>query len=457
MEKQQIKRLTLFGLTGPIFLEQFLNTIILNIDTLMLSKYSDHAVAAVGVANQILVVAHFLFGFVTVGLSVLISQLLGAGKEKEAVKVASVSIGLNMILGVVVSLGLVIFAKPMLILMKLPPELMEEGYTFLTTIGTFMFTAAFISTADTILRMHGFVKQMLVLSFTIVLLNILGNYLFLYGPFGIPVLGVHGVAIATNASRIIGVGIALVMLIKILPFPLSVRDMVRMPWNYVKELITIGIPSAGESISYNASQVFITYFVAMLGTSALTTKIYTQNITMFVFLFSISIGQATSIMVGRMIGAKQHDDAYRVGYRNLRIGLLITFGVGCVLVLFSKQLLSLFTADPEVIHLGQMLMLLSLILEAARACNVIVIGALNAAGDVKFPAYVGVISMWGISIPLAYLFGIVWQMGIPGIWLAFIVDEWLRGILMIMRWRSRKWQHIRIGIVNGEKEHFNVG
>lgn len=452
MDKQHDKPLTLFGLMWPIFLEQLLNTIILNIDTLMLSKYSDRAVAAVGVANQILTVAHFLFGFVTVGLSVLISQLLGAGKEKDAAKVASISIGLNFILGVGVSLALTVFAKPMLSLLELPPELMEDGYTFLATIGMFSFTAAFIGTADTILRMHGFVKQMLFLSFTVIILNILGNYLFLYGPLGIPVLGVQGVAIATNASRIIGVGIAIFMLIKILRHPLSFRDMFRLPWNYVKELLRIGIPSAGENISYNASQIFITYFVSILGTSALTTKIYTQNITTFVFLFSISIGQATSILVGRLIGSQKYDMAYRICYRNLRVGLLITFGVGCLLVVFSGQLLSLFTSDPEVIRLGQTLMLLSLVLEAARACNVIVIGALNAAGDVRFPVYTGLIFMWGISIPLAYLFGIVCHLGIPGIWLAFIVDEWLRGLCMILRWRSRKWQHIRFAIVSGSKE-----
>lgn len=449
MEKQQDKRFTLFRLMGPIFVEQLLQTIILNIDTLMLSNYSDRSVAAVGVAAQVLTVAQLMFGFVTVGLSVLISQLLGAGKEREAARMASIALGMNLVLGLVVSLALFIFAKPLLGMMKLPPELMGDGYTFLSTVGMLSFTVAIISTADAVLRMHGFLKPMLLLSFSVILINIAGNFLFLYGPFGIPVLGVEGVALATNASRVFGVGLALFLLIRYLPYPLSWKDMFRLPVNEVKEMTRIGIPSAGENISYNASQVFITYFVTMLGTSALTTKIYTQNITTFVFLVSVSIGQATSMMIGRLIGAGQHDTAYRVCYRNLRIGWAINFGIGCLLVMCSRPLLGLFTNDPEVIRLGQTLMLLSLLLEAGRACNVIVIGALNAAGDVRFPVVMGLISMWGLSIPLAYLFGIVYKLGIPGIWLAFIVDEFLRGASMLLRWRSRKWQHIRFALVSG--------
>ncbi|KPV57391.1 transporter [Paenibacillus sp. A3] len=449
MEKQQDKQFTLFRLMGPIFIEQLLQTLILNIDTLMLSNYSDQAVAAVGVAAHVLTVAQLMFGFVTVGLSVLISQLLGAGKEREAARMASIAMGMNLVLGLVVSLALFILAKPLLGLMKLPPELMEDGYTFLSTVGMLSFTVAIISTADAVLRMHGFLKPMLLLSFSVIMINIAGNFLFLYGPFGIPVLGVEGVALATNASRLFGVGLALFLLIKYLPYPLSWKDMFRLPVNEVKEMTRIGIPSAGENISYNASQIFITYFVTMLGTSALTTKIYTQNITTFVFLVSISIGQATSMMIGRLIGAGQHDTAYRMCYRNLRIGWAINFGIGCLLVICSRPLLGLFTNDPEVIRLGQTLMLLSLLLEAGRACNVIVIGALNAAGDVKFPVVMGLISMWGLSIPLAYLFGIVWNLGIPGIWLAFIVDEFLRGASMLLRWRSRKWQHIRFAMVSG--------
>ncbi|MCU6710957.1 MATE family efflux transporter [Paenibacillus sp. J5C_2022] len=441
------KKLTLLALTWPIFLEQLLHTIVLNIDIFMLSHYSDNAVAAVGVAGQILMVANILFGFVNVGLSILISQLIGAGKEREASNIASIALGLNMLIGVVVSLGLVVLAEPLLRLMNLPPELMGYGQSFLTIVGMGTFSVAIISTADTVLRMYGYVRQMLVLSVTVVVLNIIGNYLALFGPLGLPVLGVEGVAMATNISRFAGIGIAVYMLLKVVRVSLKSKALFSFPKNVVNQMLTIGVPSAGENMSYQASQVVITYMVTLLGTTALTTKIYTQSITTFVFLFSIAIGQATSIMVGRLIGAERSGEAYGVAFRNLRTGLLITFGTGCLLAVFSDPLLGLFTDNEEVIALGGLLMLLSLVLEAARACNVIVIGSLNAAGDVKFPVVVGLISMWAISLPLAYVFAIVLDMGITGIWLAFIADEWLRGLLMIFRWRSRKWQSIRLSLV----------
>jgi Na+-driven multidrug efflux pump len=121
--------------------------------------------------------------------------------------------------------------------------------------------------------------------------------------------------------------------------------------------------------------------------------------------------------------------------------MIISFLMAGVASLFAKPLLSIFTDNPEIIKEGTLLLYLTLLLEPGRSFNLVIISSLRAAGDVKFPVVMGVISMWGVSVTLAYLLGIVFELGLAGIWIAFIADEWLRGLFMLARWRKRKWQN----------------
>jgi len=110
-----------------------------------------------------------------------------------------------------------------------------------------------------------------------------------------------------------------------------------------------------------------------------------------------------------------------------------------IFALNSKFLLQLFTHNKEIIAVGSSVMLVVFILEPGRTFNLVVINALRAAGDVKFPVYMGIISMWGVSITLSYLLAIHFRLGLVGMWIAFAVDEWLRGLLMLWRWKSYRW------------------
>ncbi|WP_410770202.1 MATE family efflux transporter [Fontibacillus sp. BL9] len=436
--------LTLLGLAGPLFLSQLVQTVIFTIDTLMLSNYSDLAVAAVGTVAQLLTTVNLLFGFATIGAGIIMSQLNGSGKRAEAAGVARTAILANLLIGGLASIGLFLFPEPILRAISLPEELMQYGTVFLSVTGLASMATAFIMTAEMILRMNGMVKRMLLLSFTMVALNTAGNYMVLYEPLGLPSYGVEGVAWATFGSKLVGVALAVILLIRAMDQALFSVKGISFRFADVREIFKLGIPSAGENLSHSASQVVIMMIVTLLGTTAITTKIYTQTLTGYIFLISVSIGQATSIMIGHLIGAGKSEQAKTTGLRHLKIGLVLSCSVNLLLYLVSKPLMGLFTEDSHVINMSSNLILLSVLLEAARACNVIMIASLNASGEVKYPVMMGLIMMWGVSVPAAYLFGIVWGYGIYGIWLAFIIDEWIRACFMLRRWRSEKWRQIRL-------------
>lgn len=437
--KNKTAKLSLFAITWPLFIEILLYMLMGNADTLMLSQYSDNSVAAVGVSNQILSMVIVMFGFIATGTAILVAQNLGAKMNDDAREVSAVSIGANLVFGLVLSAAVFIFSEQLLRLMDLPPELFDEANSYLKIVGGFSFIQSLIMTVSSIIRSYGFTRDIMYVTIGMNVLNVIGNYFFIFGPFGFPVLGVEGVAISTTVSRIIGLLAAIYVMTKRIPGSLPLSMLFSFPKKHLKNLLNIGIPSAGEHLSYNGSQMVITYFIATLGTQALTAKVYTQNVMMFIFLFSIAISQGTQILIGHMVGAKEIENAYKRALKSLKLAIIISIAAAVIVSFFSKDLLGIFTDNMSIIELGTTLILLTIILEPGRSFNLVLISSLRAAGDVKFPVYMGILSMWGVSVTLSYFLGIYLEMGLVGIWIAFIADEWLRGLLMLWRWRSRVW------------------
>jgi len=434
------KKWSLFSLTWPIFIETLLYMLMGNADTLMLSQYSDDSVAAVGVANQIVFLVIVMFEFIAMGTAILTAQYVGAKDKRSAVEVSLASISANFLFSFLLSVVLLLFGKPLLYAMKLPHKLLDEAYAYLSIVGGFLFVQALIMTIGAILKSYGYTRDTMYVTIGMNILNVIGNYLFIFGPLGIPVLGVQGVAISTTVSRIIGLIVIFLLFVKRTKLSFSPSQLLSLPFYHVRHLLKIGIPSAGEHLAYNTAQMLITYFITWFGTEALTTRVYTQNIMMFVWLFGIAISQGTQILVGHFVGAKQYDDAYDRCLKSLRSAIAISVVMSSVCFAFSDSLLSFFTTNKHIIETGKTLLLLTIILEPGRSFNLVIINSLRAAGDVKFPVYMGILSMFGVSVTISYVLGVYFELGLVGIWISFIADEWLRGLLMLWRWRSRNWQ-----------------
>jgi putative MATE family efflux protein len=436
---RQDRKMTLFALTWPIFIEVMLHMLMGSADTLMLSQYSDNAVAAVGVSNQILFLIIVMFGFIATGTTILVAQYLGANNYKDAKEISSVSLSANLLISILISAIIVIASEDILLMMNLPRELLPEATIYLQLVGGFSFIQALIMTASAILKSYGYTKDTMYITIGMNIIHIIGNYLFIFGPFGLPVLGVPGVAISTVVSRIIGLLVILYVLKQRVHFTINFKELLKLPTHHIKNLLHIGVPTAGEQLSYNTSQMVITFFITMLGTEALTTKIYTQNLMMFIMLFSLAVSQGTQILIGYLIGARDYDAAYKRGLKSLYSGIIISTLMAITFTIFSDNLLGIFTTNEGILEIGGILVLLTILLEPGRAFNMVLIGSLRATGDIRFPTYMGIISMWGISVPIAYILGIHFDLGLVGIWIAFIADEWIRGIIMLYRWKSRAW------------------
>ena len=436
-----MKKLKLFNLAWPIFVETLLFMLLGSVDVFVLSRYDDLAASSVNTANQAISITTIVFTVISTASAVLISQYLGAKKRENASRVAALSMTFHLIFGVIISAVYVLFAKPILSFIGAEGTVLEFSSQYLTVVGGFIFFQALLSSMSVIVRNHGMTQISMFVTLGMNVMNTALDVIFVLGLFGFPKLGVLGVAIATTFSRNVGTVVLAIVLFKKVEKPSIFKLLKPFPKEDVKNIIKIGVPSAFETFLYNISQVVITSIVLKCLTDAeLITKTYVQNITMFFYLFTVAISQASQIITGHLVGAKKFDEVKRKAYRNYLYALSITISICIVGAIFGEKLMGIFTADEVVIALGAQVLFINIFLELGRTTNLVIIGCLRGAGDVYFPTICAVFSMILVSTLGSYILAVVCGLGIHGLWIAIAADEVIRGILMLFRWRSEKWK-----------------
>ena len=429
----------LTSLAGPIFVETLLVMMLGAVDTFMLSRHSDNSVAAVGVVNQLMNLVFLLFEVISLGTSILCSQYIGAKRRDKVIQVTGISIGFNLISGLVLSCVLLFCADDLLLMMGLRPDLMSEGLPYMRIVGGFAFLQAVSLSLSASLRSADKAKYPMYVSVVVNILNIIGNYTLIFGKFGMPALGVEGAAISTSFCRFVSVTILMIVLFRkhIPSFPKKLFT--PFPWGELKNLLKIGIPSAGEHMSYSLSQVVIAYFINMISNEALATRTYIVNIVMFTYIFALSLSQGGAILIGHLVGMNKIKAAYTIGKRVMRFGVAMSVSLSLVTAVFGKSILSMLTSDPWIISTGAVILWVEIFLEHGRALNFFGVNSLRSAGDIYFPVILGIIVMWGVQVVGSYLLGISLGWGLIAMWAIFALDENIRGLVFVRRWNSFKW------------------
>ncbi|WP_252246993.1 MATE family efflux transporter [Clostridium sp. ZBS4] len=444
LESTTERTTSLFKLTWPIFIELILQMLVSNVDQLMLSRVSENSVAAVGNVNQIMNFLLITFSIITMATTILVSQYLGAKNYGKVSEIYSVAVFSNLVFSILISILLLCFNGIFFKWLRMPSELLRDAKTYISIIGGGIFLQAIFMTYSAILRSNSLMKQGMYVSAIVNIVNILGNFLFISGAFGIPKLGVEGVAISSVLSRLIGVIVIIYIFKQNIKQKVSLKHLNPFPKEIFKKLMMIGLPSGGESVSYNFSQMVILTFINMMGTSSVATKAYVGILVWFSFIYGSAVSQANQIRVGYLIGANNEDEAYKKVLETLRPAAFISVGVSIILFIFSDNLLGIFTSNPEILKLGKQVLFIDVLLEFGRSFNLVIIRGMQAAGDIKYPIFIGVLSMWIVATGLSYIFGIVLGLGLSGIWIAMMCDECLRGLIFYIRWRRGTWRSKRI-------------
>ncbi len=426
-------------IAGPMFMELFLNILLNNVDTVMLSHYSENAVGAVGNSNTVMFMIIILFNVIATATSVVVAQYLGAKRFSEMNMIYTLSFSVNLIVGIVLSAALVAVREPIMNILNVPDKMRADAMTYIAIVGGGMFLQACYNVMLQILRCNGHTKVGMYISIIINLINIGGNYLFLYGPLKHLDLGVAGVAISTVAARVVALITAVIFFYASGVGKFSLRTLFPFPGKLLVRMVTIGLPSAGENLCYNFYQMLLLSFINRMGEDAVNARVYCNSLISFAMCFSNACAMATQIIVGHLVGAGKEEAAYKRVFSTLKVSLPITVALSTANMLLSPYSLRIFTQNETIISLAFYIMAVDIFIEIGRCLNMTMVNSLKAAGDYVYPLLIGILTMWGLGATLGWTFGVFLNIGVAGVYMGTATDECMRGLIILGRWRSKKW------------------
>jgi putative MATE family efflux protein len=433
------KKFSLWILAWPIFIELFLQFLLGAADTLMVSRISDDAVAVVGFSNQLFQALTTLFITVASGAGILIAQKIGSRNGEDARTIAIMAVNVSAVIGLVLSAVLFLMPEQIAAVLQLPEHLLPLAKTYISIVGGGMVLIALMSALSTSIRNTGNTKGPMYTAIGMNVVHVFFNYAFIFGAFGFPKWGLMGVAISTVLCRLLATIVLFIMFLSSFERTISLRDLNVFNRKLFGDIIRIGWPLGVNMSCWVFTQLLIFTFLAILGSNELAARTYMNTLESFCFLLGYSIALAVQIQIAHLFGAGRVKEAYGLAFKAMWIGLGVVTVNAFLIYLFGPQLLGLFTENKEIVALGVSLLGLNLLLQPGKMINMALGNALNAVGDTRFTMWTSVFSMWLIATGLAYFVGIQLGWGLIGIYLCMILDEYVRGVLSLIRWRGKKF------------------
>ena len=425
----------LLALAWPLMAELVLGYAVGLLGLWLASRESDTASAAFALSNNVLGAFFLLFRIISMGVSVVITQELGAGHAEGARRTARASLGASSWLGLGAALVVFLGATPLLDLVRAPAAVAAVGAPYLQMLALALLLDAWNASMSAVVRAHLHARDAM---FNILAMHALHLLLALPVMKGLG-LGLPGFALAMAISRAFGIGVHLWLWQRRFDLVPAWSDWWRIRRGQLGPVLHIGLPGAAEMIAYRLAMLASLAVVGALGTTALATHTYAMQLMNLVVLFTAAIGFAGEILVGHLIGAGRLHEANRMVRRSLGVGLCVSVLIAATVAATAPWTLRLFTHDAAIIESATTLLWLTVLLEPGRTCNIVVINALRATGDARFPVMVGAASMLLVMAGGSWLLGLHWGWGLVGVWLAYAADEWLRGLMMVARWWRHGW------------------
>lgn len=432
----------LFFMSLPIFVELLLQLLVGNIDQMMVSRVSQQSVASIVNANQIMNLVIIVLSMASTAATVILSQYLGAEDKANSSRTCMVSILMITVVSLLSTLLVFAGYKPLYKALRVPEEIFDEASLYLLIVGACITVQGLYLIFSAIIRAFAMMKEVMIVSIVMNVMNIIGNAILINGWFGMPRLGAVGAAVSTDISKLVGLGLMILLFVKRTNVKLGLRFLKPFPVQIMKKLCLLAVPSGVESFSYNMSQMCILGIVNSFGTMVTVTKGYCSIFANLAYVYAMAIASATQIVLGYLIGAKKIDLIQKRVNATQKVALAACVGLAVLLFLGSNYIFLIFTDDPEIIALGRRILFIEIFLEIGRAVNIVMTKCLIAVGDAVTPTVVGVSFQWGVAFVGAWVFGIIFDWGLEGVWVAMAIDECLRGLIFAVHFKKERWKKV---------------
>lgn len=432
-------KVTLFSLVSIIFIEQIFRVLQGSIDILVLGKVSNDAVAIVGLINQIMALSFVFVGIAILGTNILFSYYYGERNYLKMSGIMTSGVVVVLFAATVLSIVLIAFTKTILVGMGLENSLVQLATPFFIILSLSIPIQGI--NAIFLVYLRNVQKRRLIIVALIIgtTLNFSGNIasLFLFDSVQKIMIAI---AMMTVVSHLIPFCIYGYFIIKSKIVQLKIKHISK---SSLKEIVFLGAPTAAEQFSYMVFQLFLSWVVLSWGIEQLQAKTYVQTWSEFIFIFTITIGQATQILLGQRLGAHKNEEVVPIVSRSIKINCAISILLGIFLYLVHNKLIDFYHINDSIATVIASMLFITIFLEPFRAINVNLISSLYAMKDSKF-VFISIFSLWGIVVPILFIFKN--ELTVVDVWLIMVGDEVLRSILFFVRWKQQLKKRLGIQV-----------
>ncbi|MDZ7291610.1 MAG: MATE family efflux transporter [candidate division KSB1 bacterium] len=431
----------------PAVVDLASQTIMWTVESILIGKISAEAFGGVGMALQVIILCITVLITFVVGSSLIITRHLGAGDKREANHI----LGQAMMLGVVMACLLAVFwyfgATNILKLIKEEggAEAERAGVIYLKTLAMF---APFIITnfiAVGIVRGAGDTHFSMLINLSVNGLNLIMAPILIFGLFGLPRLEVRGAALAAGICHTLGFCGTLYLLRshKSVLF-LCFHEMARPNFQTFRRLFNAGLPTTIEQLVWALGQLVVSGYVARLGVELLAAHQVFLRIQAILSMLYMGFGMGAMTLMGKNLGAAKR----RLAQHTAEISSWVMFGCVMVVVVilggFSRQIMYIFTRDPEVVHIGAFVMKVFALAQIPKAVDSALIGNLRGAGDLRWLMWTTIASAFLLEIGFNWFVAFVFEWSLVGLWFTQLLDETSRLAINYWRFKGGKWKFLHV-------------
>ncbi len=407
-------------------------------DNIMVGRVGTDTLAAAAIGNALFT----LIMVVGLGISMAITPLAaiaaGAGKDRDCGVVLRQGLIVNLLSGVFLC-GLTFAGAESIRFMNQPEAIVKPAILYMQVLGFSMLPLMLFQSFRQFAEGVSFLKPAMVITLMANLVNIVVNWIFIYGNLGAPALGLTGAGIATFSSRAF-MALLLMWVIMTAPslkrFDPSLRYR-KIDISMIKKLLTIGIPGACQYFFEVSAFAASSVMVGWMGTQALAAHQIALNLASISFMVAMGISAAGTIRVSNAVGKGSITDVRAAGFSAALVCAGFMASAGVVFVLFRYSLPGLYVSDNAVIEMAASLLVIVAFFQISDGTQAVGLGILRGITDMKIPTLITLAAYWVIGLPSGYVLAFQFNLGIYGVWYGLLISLSASALLMMLRFHSK--------------------
>ncbi|MFP3509295.1 MATE family efflux transporter [Peribacillus sp. SIMBA_075] len=427
----------LFYILIPILITQIGLYAMTFFDVMMSGQYSTQDVAGVSIGSSLWTPVYTGLSGILIALTPVVSQLVGSRQSK------SVSYSVMQALYLAVALALVILIigafslNPILTAMDLESNVHRVAHDYLIALSIGIIPLFVYNALRSFIDALGQTRISMIITLCALPINVIFNYLLIYGKFGFPELGGVGSGYATAITYWLIALVAIIVVVKINPFSTYkvFNEFFRVSWKEWRALLLIGVP-IGLAIFFETS-IFsaVTLLMSKYDTVTIASHQIAMNFASLLYMIPLSISMALTIVIGFEIGASRYKDAKEYSWIGISMALTMSLVLSTILFLFREPVASVYTKDHEVMMLTSHFLIYAIFFQISDALQAPIQGILRGYKDVNVTFAMSLVSYWILGLPIGYFFAQYTDMGAFGYWIGLISGLALGAIGLAARLR----------------------